>query len=76
MIGVKFLQMNYLDADTLIKEVSKLCFIKMNLSLHSARNFFKTFHGPNKAQTGPPTYGLILGSFESQGDGPGPHGKW
>ena len=41
---------------------------------HSARNFFKTFHVPNNAKTGTPIYGLILSSFESQGDGP--RRKW
>ena len=44
------------------------------LHSHSARNFFKTFHGANKAKTGTPIYGLLLGSFESQSDGP--HKKW
>ena len=33
--------------------------------LHSARNFFKRFHGPSKAKPGTPNYGLKLGSFES-----------
>ena len=37
-----------------------------SIVLHSARNIFKTSHGrPNKAKTGTPYFGLILGSFES-----------
>ena len=31
---------------------------------HSARNFFKRFHGPSKAKPGTPNYRSKLGLFE------------
>ena len=40
----------------------------------NSQNFFKTSHDPKIVKTEFRSNGLILGSFESQGDGP--HGKW
>ena len=42
--------------------------------MHSAQNFFKMSHDPKIVKTGFCSNGLILGSFESQRDGP--HRKW
>ena len=41
---------------------------------HSALNFFKTFHDPKLVEILIHSNGLLLGSFESQGDGL--HGEW